>query len=288
MSSRIDYLSKYLLESDSEKKKKKKKKSRIFDSCESVGSLETTPVVISGARLPTEQTEPIIQTFDESEDQDAPIQVVNASAIIVNKGFRRVDNGQVLTPSELRSKPEETAAELNDAKGPESFIADQNKTIYRDKSGRIINIEEKKAQIKERNARSQEERERLQKCLNTGDFDKLKERDSAKKLADAHEIDPFKVREKHIAHLKQKTQFDDPLLAFNPKDDKPFALTGRPIYKKGVHPCNRFNFSAGYFWDGIDRSNGFEYKLVTKRNESKMASLIEKNSKETYTDYDFD
>ncbi|XP_022671295.1 BUD13 homolog [Varroa jacobsoni] len=58
---------------------------------------------------------------------------------------------------------------------------------------------------------------------------------------------------------------DDPMLAFIRK--KKQNNDGRPRYNGPDPPPNRFRIWPGYRWDGVDRSNGFEAKIIAVKNE---------------------
>merc|ERR1712088_1099440 len=73
-------------------------------------------------------------------------------------------------------------------------------------------------------------------------------------------------------HLKDVEHADDPMLQYMRK--KRSKIEGKvkrmPQYQGPSPAPNRFNIRPGYRWDGVDRSNGFEQKLLTQ-GVNKMA-----------------
>jgi len=72
--------------------------------------------------------------------------------------------------------------------------------------------------------------------------------------------------------LRARERWGDPMAMAGKKKD-PNAVE-RPKYRGPPPPPNRFNIPPGYRWDGVDRSNGFEAKLIT-RSTSKAAQELE-------------
>lgn len=79
-------------------------------------------------------------------------------------------------------------------------------------------------------------------------------------------------------HLKEQELIDDPMLEYfrKRKEEKEqqeqLKKTGEvwvmPKYESRVPPpINRYDIWPGYRWDGVDRGNGFEARLLAKRNE---------------------
>ena len=58
-------------------------------------------------------------------------------------------------------------------------------------------------------------------------------------------------------------------------DMKKKTMQKKPIYKGPWVPPNRFGILPGYRWDGIDRGNKFEDRLLKKINETQSSKDIE-------------
>ena len=83
--------------------------------------------------------------------------------------------------------------------------------------------------------------------------------------------------------LKNVEREDDPMAAYMKK--KQAKVHGKqkrfPHYKGPQPPPNRYGIMPGYRWDGVDRSNGFEKKLLTQ-GAAKKAEEAEWNRWSAY------
>ncbi|CAN7983540.1 unnamed protein product [Ixodes hexagonus] len=75
-------------------------------------------------------------------------------------------------------------------------------------------------------------------------------------------------------HLKDQEREGDPMLNYIRKKKKKGVENNLPKYSGPEPPPNRYGIRPGYRWDGVDRSNGFEKKLVEMRNNKKATDEI--------------
>lgn len=157
-------------------------------------------------------------------------------------------------------------------------------TVYRDASGKRIDMAQRRAEERERQI-LEEERSRLeQKKRNMGLIQLLDLEESRKNLkkAGSQGLARYADDEELNAKLKDKDHEDDPLLSFNPgKSKKYVSRTGRKLFKGG-YPENRFGIVPGWRWDGVDRSNGFEKSWFRKQSEIAEKKTLSYTMQEDY------
>ncbi|SPO19834.1 probable Pre-mRNA-splicing factor CWC26 [Ustilago trichophora] len=137
-------------------------------------------------------------------------------------------------------------------------------TVYRDNSGRVIDIaafEAEQAALE----RSRQLKEAERKTWSQGLVQKQQQQAARSQLQSVQSqgIARRATDEDYNSHFKQQERADDPALAFLAKK----RITGpqKPKYK-GPYPPNRFNIAPGYRWDGVDRGNGFEKLLIERKS----------------------
>ncbi|MCJ1350842.1 MAG: Pre-mRNA-splicing factor cwc26 [Icmadophila ericetorum] len=142
-------------------------------------------------------------------------------------------------------------------------------TIYRDASGRAVNIASKRAEARaaaeeaERKARLEAEAAKgdVQRAQTIAKREELKE---AAFLPLARYADDRELNEE----LKERERWNDPAAAFVTKKKVGKSVTGKPLYQGAWMP-NRYGIRPGYRWDGVDRGNGFEGEYFKARNRKK-------------------
>ncbi|KAI1822252.1 Pre-mRNA-splicing factor of RES complex-domain-containing protein [Xylaria intraflava] len=152
-------------------------------------------------------------------------------------------------------------------------------TIYRDATGRRVDVSMKRAELRREAEEAARKREEAKLALR-GDVqveDARRRRellDDAKVMAVARHADDADMN----AEMKSQVRWGDTMAAFvKPKDGgatatgKGRVVKGRPVYK-GAWAPNRYQIPPGYRWDGVDRSNGFEaerFKAINRRERNK-------------------
>ncbi|KAL8953951.1 MAG: hypothetical protein Q9222_000238 [Ikaeria aurantiellina] len=166
--------------------------------------------------------------------------------------------------AQLRRKQEEERKRFV-AEGAESSGKGQE-TIYRDASGRIINVAMKRAEARKKAeeeaaksaAKLEAQRGDVQQAERAKRKEVLKE---AKFMPVARYADDKEMNQE----LKEKGRWNDPAAQFLTRTTQGKSVTGKSLYPGSFMP-NRYGIRPGHRWDGVDRSNGFEKEYFAARN----------------------
>ncbi|EPQ52036.1 hypothetical protein GLOTRDRAFT_64772 [Gloeophyllum trabeum ATCC 11539] len=181
--------------------------------------------------------------------------------------------GGLVTAAQLRKQrapKEPSKLKAGEAEDEEAKLAQE--TVYRDASGRRIDVKAERAEAA-RKKREREEREARKMewgkgLVQRGEAEKMKEEMEKMRGRDlARYADDKELNER----LREQERWEDPMAAFLTK--KRGKGPKKPEYNGPPPPPNRFGIRPGYRWDGVDRSNGFEKKLFQRINEKKRTRL---------------
>ncbi|KAL1962462.1 hypothetical protein VTN77DRAFT_9663 [Rasamsonia byssochlamydoides] len=148
-------------------------------------------------------------------------------------------------------------------------------TIYRDASGRIINVAMKRAEARRAAEEQREKEERAREAL-MGDVQRREREARRQELREARSMpltrtaDDAELNEE----LKARERWNDPAAQFLPSKKATVSATGRPLYQ-GAFPPNRYGIRPGHRWDGVDRSNGFEKEWFQARQRKERMGALE-------------
>lgn len=222
-----------------------------------------------GAEEGAEEAAAIIaQGSKESEvkDDEMPV-VVDDGRQLMSSGARAgLQSGREVAEAIERKKKAEMEAFL---RMDPSQTGMGMETIYRDASGRIVNVAmaraeaRKKAEEEERKKREQEEKMKGEIQLREKE-ERKQALEDAKYMSLNRYADDAELNEE----LKARDRWADPAAAFLTKKKERVSKTGKPLYQGPAMP-NRFNILPGHKWDGVDRSNGFEKKWFRAQNEKR-------------------
>ena len=172
----------------------------------------------------------------------------------------------------------QVAAQIKRTKDAERrrFIEDGNEysgktqeTIYRDASGRIINLAMKRAEARKK---AEEDAAKVVADLEAqkGDVQKAQLEKRREELADAKFLPVARYADDEDLNdeLKERNRWNDPAAQFLSKKKVGKSVTGKPLYPGPAMP-NRYGIRPGYRWDGVDRGNGFEKEYFAAQNKRK-------------------
>ncbi|KAG6059704.1 hypothetical protein E4U17_005801 [Claviceps sp. LM77 group G4] len=152
--------------------------------------------------------------------------------------------------------------------------AKENGTVYRDGTGRRVNLSAKRAEAKKIAADAADMETKVIQALR-GKIQLEEAKKRTEQLKDARFI-PFARTaddENLNKELKDRARWDDPALHFRDESKHRVAKArqgsvGRPFFT-GTAPPNRYGIKPGYRWDGVDRGIGFEaerFRAINRRD----------------------
>lgn len=155
--------------------------------------------------------------------------------------------------------------------------AKEEETVYRDATGRRIDISMKRAEARKAAAEAEDKaqlaKQALKGAVQMNDAQKKREQlEDAKLLPFSRSADDEGMNNE----LKQQERWNDPMLQFlrdkkNKGRPQKSATRRRPMYA-GAVPPNRYGIKPGYRWDGVDRGTGLEaerFNAINRRDRIK-------------------
>jgi pre-mRNA-splicing factor CWC26 len=213
------------------------------------------------------------QNAGRDEDEDMPTIEEDGSAVKMSDGTHAGLQSAATVSAQLKRRQKEEREEFERHRKS----AKEEETVYRDATGRRIDISMKRAEAR-RAAADAEEKERLAKEALKGDVQLEEARKRREKLQDAKLMSFARTAddEEMNQEMKEQDRWNDPMMQFMSEKKESGKGQGKkskrkPVYA-GAAPPNRYGIKPGYRWDGVDRGNGFEaerFKAINRRERNK-------------------
>lgn len=296
-----DYLAKHYLNpsegGEGERKKKKRKKSK---KAENTSAQENVVMVSEDVAGWEGQPEAVKDEVNEEPEIDDPTPTSKGGwkklgsdssrpsiqPPLMESGARAGLQSAAEVEADIARREEEEMCKLQEE---QEKSGRKSETVYRDASGRRVDIHTQLEESRRRAEEEKREKERRKRELNRGlvqEAEAKKRQEELAKMKDAS-IARYSDDEELNEEQREQTHFQDPAAKFmsKPKSksrnkEKSSSTTGLKVYQ-GHYDPNRFNIRPGHLWDGVDRSNGFEARWFRKQNE-----LKEKQTLRYTTSYD--
>ncbi|KAJ5130036.1 Bud13 [Penicillium bovifimosum] len=212
----------------------------------------------------------------DADDDEAPmIEDEDDGAGRMESGARAGLQTAAQTAAMVKAQEKRRKAEEAQFRDPAAAKEKTQETIYRDASGRIINVAMKRAEARRAEEEKRVQEEKAREAL-MGDV-QLKQREARrqelqdiKAMPVARTIEDEDINEE----MRARDRWNDPAAEFlTARREKGASMTGRPLYQGAFQP-NRYGIRPGHRWDGVDRGNGFEKDWFAARNKkSRLATL---------------
>ncbi|KAH8689945.1 putative cell cycle control protein [Talaromyces proteolyticus] len=228
----------------------------------------------SAARLRAENMDdaPAIEGGIDDEEDGGPRMESGA-----RPGLQTAAQTAAMVAAQERKKKKDLAAfQASVAQQEEDgAAASHQQTIYRDASGRIINVAMKRAEARRAEEEEKEKEERAKEAL-MGDVQRQQREERRQELRDARAMPLARTAEDEDLNeeLRARERWNDPAAQFLTSKKTGTSSTGKPLYKGGFAP-NRYGIRPGHRWDGVDRANGFEKEWFQARARKERTSNLE-------------
>ncbi|PTU20337.1 hypothetical protein P175DRAFT_0502477 [Aspergillus ochraceoroseus IBT 24754] len=183
----------------------------------------------------------------------------------------------MVAAQERRRKADEARYKSGDGTGTGTGRGGEGQeTIYRDASGRIINVAMKRAEARREEEEKKLKEEAAKEAL-MGDVQRREREERRQQLAEAKVMPLARTAEDEALNeeLKAQQRWNDPAAQFLTKSTGPgTSTTGKPLYKGGFQP-NRYGIRPGHRWDGVDRGTGFEKEWFAARSKKGRLEALE-------------
>jgi pre-mRNA-splicing factor CWC26 len=208
----------------------------------------------------------------EAEDE-APEMVDTDGVMRMQSGAKAGLQSAAEVAAAMKEKEDEEKRKAAEAAKEMGSAAQE--TIYRDASGRIINVAMKRAEARKK-AEEEERRKREKEKAARGDVQNAEAERRKQKLQDAKTMTIARYADDAELNdeLKERGHWNDPASGFLRKKKAGRSITGKPLYQGPFQP-NRYNIRPGHRWDGIDRGNGFEKQWFDSRNRKADIAKLE-------------
>ncbi|KAI9893766.1 MAG: Pre-mRNA-splicing factor cwc26 [Vezdaea aestivalis] len=148
-------------------------------------------------------------------------------------------------------------------------------TIYRDASGRVINVAMARAEVRAKEKEEEKKKREIEEAMRAP-AQREQERKRKEDLKDIRFKPVARAQddEEMNDELKERERWNDPAAGFVTKKKAGKSVSGKPLCKWPAAP-NRYGIRPGYRWDGMDRGNGFEKKWFDARNRARERKQME-------------